>query len=359
MSGDRVSVHPAHIAQRGDLDSEGMNRPAWPCYDPRKGHYEVWYLTWVDPDSGQGAWIRFTLDIPSVSNRKDESQVSVWCSFFDRQNPSRTGSWKADYPLEDFSFEDNPFRVKISDSELRMNGTSGNLEPEGGPPVQWELEWGTASTHPFLHLPPPLYRGFFPRTKVLSPHLDLQINGFLRIGDQRVELREVPGGQTHLWGTCHAWKWTWGHVNHFTDGGVGVFEGLTGQVALGPFRSWPLSASSLRLEEKQYAFNTWYSALRNRGRPGPLPEWEFCARSRTHRLEGCFRAKKEDTVLVEYRDPDGRRLWCANSEIATAHMTLSERVGHSWEERARLVADGTAAVEFAGDDVSQVYGLWT
>jgi len=79
-----------------------------------------------------------------------------------------------------------------------------------------------------------MYNSSFPRTKVISCHPDIRISGILNVNTRKYQLINVPGQQSHLWGTQYAYSWVWTHCNSFCEEKA-VFEGLSAKIKVGPF----------------------------------------------------------------------------------------------------------------------------
>jgi hypothetical protein len=56
-------------------------------------------------------------------------------------------------------------------------------------------------------------------------------------------------------------------------------------------------------------------------------------------------ARPEQIIDAPYVDPDGTPVWCANTEIGDARVTIYKRSGLAWREHKQLVARGTAHFE--------------
>lgn len=52
-------------------------------------------------------------------------------------------------------------------------------------------------------------------------------------------------------------------------------------------------------------------------------------------------------IGVQYKDPDGKRVFCYNSEIANLKLKVFERRGGSWGKVDELVSEHTTAFEYA------------
>jgi hypothetical protein len=74
----------------------------------------------------------------------------------------------------------------------------------------------------------------------------------------------------------------------------------------------------------------------------------FTAQNLTAKLVGELRCTPDQMVNARYVDPDGSELWCANTEIGDAKLTLFKRAGLGWREHRTLTATRRAHFEIAG-----------
>ena len=72
------------------------------------GHYEVYYLTFTDPASRIGFWIRYTMVAP-LPETAEEATCSLWFCAMDPANPSANVGAKASFPAEQLSARRDPF----------------------------------------------------------------------------------------------------------------------------------------------------------------------------------------------------------------------------------------------------------
>ncbi len=54
-------------------------------WNKQPGHYEVWYVTLTDPETGLGFWIRYTM----VAPLKGSATCSLWFMAMDANDPTR------------------------------------------------------------------------------------------------------------------------------------------------------------------------------------------------------------------------------------------------------------------------------
>ena len=332
--------------------SEQDNVCRWDGSKP--GHYEVWYLTVNHRPSRTGFWIRYTLESPL--GRSPYAQL--WFARFDGHHPERTFGIHRTFAIAEWRAMQAPFGVDIgamtrktdgsldgqAGGQLRHHSAHGRLHGHGHR-VNWELSWTPArSTH--RHLPDIMYRrGGLGETTVLAPNLDVAMRGAITVDDERYTIDEEPGGQTHLWGRKHAHQWAWGHCNAFSGRPGAAIELLSVNLKRGGIHLPRLTVFSLYLDGRVHRFNGFRHTLLTGAEYAP-GRFEFSARKRGLRIEGCFSCPLDNMVLTPYLDPDGEPSYCANSEIADLSIDIYERASRNrWREADHLLAPGSGHFE--------------
>lgn len=312
----------------------GSNSPRWG--GSSRGHYEVWYLTLSDPDSGRGFWFRYTLEVPKELGK--DPVAELWGFVFTPGRPAVGG--KRTLPL------DWPPKgvMSVGGAVLEEGRASGEL-PEVE--LSWDLRW-EPSGFALWHIPGWVGRSKVPSTRVVSPTVDAEFSGLVRVGGETVELRRARGCQTHLWGRRHAARWTWGHCSAFTDADGALrddvlLEAISAVPLLAPGRPAPrgLTLAYAEVGGEPIPCNAFPWALRASSRVDGH-RWELRGRTRDVKMRAVLEAEPAEMAQVTYEDPDGAEAWCANSEIARCALEI-ERVGGGHE---RFTSDGLAHVEF-------------
>src|SRR5689334_79969 len=111
------------------------------------GHYEVYYLTATDPQSGIGVWIRYTMLAPL----NEPATCSLWFSAMD-PNGHDTIARKASFAIDRMRASSDPFELRIDDALLSDERMSGEFED-----VAWDLSW-TPAQRAYEHVHPALAR---------------------------------------------------------------------------------------------------------------------------------------------------------------------------------------------------------
>jgi hypothetical protein len=307
----------------------------------KRGWYEVYYLKWNDAASRTACWVRYTLTSPLPG--KGETYCELWGIFFDAADPSKNFAVKERFPIARLSYDRDRFRVSIADAELFQNSAHARIaDPATNNALAWDLRFDSSSPS-FHHFPSEkMYELSFPKTKVLSPHEQGRFSGKVTANGRVIAFADAPGQQTHIWGTRHALRWSWGHCNSFQEDPDAVWEGLDSQIKLGPVASPHLKLFYLRWQGRDHLFNSPSQLFLNRSR-WELGRWSFAARNRELRIKGEVSCRDEEMVAVTYTDPDGEKLWCHNSKVAAIRLDL---FGPDGRRLGALASDHGCAAEF-------------
>jgi hypothetical protein len=298
------------------------------------GHYEVWYLTFNHRASETGYWIRYTLEAPQGGH--GEPYAQLWFARFDARDPRRNFGINRRFPIATMRAEAAPFSIAIGDSKLTGDGARGGFAG-GGHDVRWDLRWRPAA-RVHRHLPDVMYaRGGIGESTVVSPNLDVALDGTLTIDGETVQLAGAPGGQTHIWGKKHAFHWAWGHCNAFVDRPGAALEALTVRLRRRGITLPPLTIFSLYLDGEVIALNQFRHTLFARARMS-TGLYAFSGRNRDVRVEAEFRCRPDDMMVAPYVDPDGEPSYCANTEVGDLRVTVFRRSGVRFVEAERLLA---------------------
>jgi hypothetical protein len=311
-------------------------------WDGGPGHYEVYYLSATDADSGVGLWIRYTMRSPLTGT----GECSLWFMAMDRDG-SRFAR-KATYPIDALMAEPEPFRLNLAGADLTDRGMAGAFED-----VAWELLW-EPSLPAAEHVHPLLRRAGIAKTLLVLAHPDLAVSGTVRFAGRDLVLDGARGGQAHLWGSKHAARWAWAHANDLRSvegeprpgtylDGVSVFVSRFGR-ELGP--STPVVG---RFGDHDFRSTSPLHVTRNPSRFG-LTSWRLEAREAKRKVIAEVDAPRDSLVGVTYHDPDGDLAYCYNSEVASMRLFIWDRTARGrfgWTLRDTLEADGNAHFEYA------------
>jgi hypothetical protein len=316
--------------------------------DDSRGLYEVWYLTWNHAATNTGYWLRYTLEYPSQSNSYAEPHAEIWFASFDRNHPSRTFGIHRRFPAaSSLSASSAPFLLRIAANTLTHSSAVGGIAGDGHD-VSWNLRWNpNSSTH--RHLPDVMYkRGGIGETTVQSPNVRAIVNGELVVDGRRIELRDAVIGQTHLWGRKHASSWAWGRCAQFAEQPTAWLEALAVRLVRRGVTLPALTLVTLMIDDQPLYFNQFRHTTVNRSswRTG---HFDMTAINSTAKLRCEMSADPSRFIMAPYRDPDGTDVFCANTEIADATLTVWRRKGFGWGPPRQLTSQGGAHFETGGN----------
>jgi hypothetical protein len=318
--------------------SEADNHRRW-APDAR-GAYEVWYTTWNHPQTDQGFWLRFITENPIDGAPRGE----LWFARFDPRRPEKTFGIHKRFP--EVVAREAPFKLAIGGAELGHDHSIGALDGNGHR-VTWELRWDPSPTIVRL-LPDVMYaRGGLGETTVHSPNPRVRLSGKLVVDGEELAFDRAIAGQTHLWGKKHAYSWTWGRCAEFAGAPDALLELLGVRLQRGGVTLPPMTLVTLDLDGEQHRFNQFRHVIKNRGtwRTGRTT---FEAWSPTVKVEGELTCAPDDMVQAPYLDPDGTEVFCCNTEIGDARVTIYKRSGLAWKQHRVLEGRRRAHFEIGG-----------
>jgi hypothetical protein len=300
-------------------------------WDGEPGHYEVYYLTTTDPQTGTGLWIRYTM----VAQIDEPPQWSLWfmATFPDAPPIARK------LTVPEARWSDDPFRLEIAGAVLDDGGMRGAFED-----VAWDLTWEPGAAYEHVH--PLIQRAKIAKTVLCLPHGDVPVRGTVTLpGGRTLTLDGVHGGQAHLWGSKHSLRWTWAHCGDFEGAPDTFFDGVSVYVPRFGREVGPSTPAVGRFLGEDFKATSPLAVLKAPSDFG-LSTWTFEVRDGKRRVHGVVDAPRDHLVGVTYTDPDGEKAYCYNSEAATMRLTILDQAGRGWVERAHLESVGRAHFEY-------------
>lgn len=327
------------------MEVDELNEPRYRGRSHR-GHYEAWYVTVALPDQGQAFWLRYVIESPLEG--AGNAHCSLWAFSFDRNDPAAGLSLHDRYPIARYankSTDEKGFRIEVGPGVLERGKAKGKVGA-GASSIEWDLKFEPRG--PSLeHVSPLLYSLGITKASVNSAHLALEIDGTIKVAGKAVKLAKAPGEQSHTWGKKHAAAWAWAHCNAFAEDKDAVFEGVSARVSKLGMLLPPATPIYLRAFGQEHFLNGAFS-IWSHDSDFELGKWELEAEGPDVLVQGVVEAPPERFVSVEYRDPDGRPVYCNNSCLASMKLEIYERRGARWELAKTLTSDGTTAFEIAG-----------
>jgi hypothetical protein len=319
-------------------------------WNGRPGHYEVYYLTITDPQTGVGIWIRYTMVAPLAAAGDDAEQSEASCSLWflamdPRPDRAATLARKATYGIERLEATREPFSLTIAGATLTDEGMAGSFED-----VSWELRWKPAA-RPYEPVNPVLQRLGVAKTVLVLPHAHVPVEGVVTLpGGESLELAETCGGQAHLWGSKHASSWAWVHCNDFmSEEGQPVDAFIDGVSVIVPRLGREVGPNTpvvARIDGAEFCSTSPLRILRNDSSFG-LEGWRFGATDGALRVVGEVAPVRNQLAGVTYHDPDGELAYCYNTETASMRLEVQERSGRGsgWSTLRTLTSSGRTHYE--------------
>ncbi|NDU74980.1 hypothetical protein GWI34_20445 [Actinomadura sp. DSM 109109] len=299
-----------------------------PRWRGQAGRLEVWYTTLTDPATGTGVWIHHELVAPD----EGAARAHGWAAVFPPgEEPvlARFGphAWA---PPPEAVFAAGP----VGQAGGRLTGTAGPLswdlrESGGGAPLYTFPRWAWESE-------------LLPAAQIV-PAPGAAFDGVVRFGDRVLDLAAAPGASARIYGHGNARRWAWLHADL---GGGDVCE-IVAAVSTRPGldRLPPLPLVRLRVDGADLAAgDPLLAAPRLRADIG-LPVWTVRGRLGRRAVYVRVELPPEETVAVDYADPDGAPAVCHNSERAHVRIVLARRAARGWETEREWRLDGTGHAE--------------
>lgn len=312
----------------------------------QRGFYEVWYLTAVDPQSGDAYWFRYTIDAPPTG----DIEVGLWAFATPAQNPKAGLTLHDRMPLAKFAdkFSDEKgFRVEVGKYFLERNRATGKVGT-GDRSIEWDLKWEPNGIS-FEHVSSALAALGIAKSAVNSANLAIEVEGTIKIGGKPVKVTKWPAHQSHTWGRSHVESWAWAHCNAFAEDRTAVFEGLSARVKKLGMLLPPASPIFFRSGGEEHSWSSATSIWSNRSIYAPTgTRWDFEAESQEVLVKGFVSVAPEKIISVEYQDPSGEPWYVSHATGADMTLELWRRVGYRWESEKKLTSKGTTCFEIAG-----------
>jgi hypothetical protein len=291
-----------------------------------KGHYESFYLRAFDPAAPRGVWIRYT-----VHKRPGEPpKGSLWFTLFDRTADGPTAS---KLTLDDLRAGPDEY-IHIGPSRFGPGHVAGSADG-----YEWDLRFDSSEPAQ-RHLPREwMYRAPIPRTKLLTPYPAARFDGWVAVGEARIDVAGWRGMVGHNWGAEHAERWIWMHGLGFEGHDDAWLDMALGRIKVGPLTTPWVANGTLSLDGERHQLG----GIGTRGTEvHETPTGcEFTLPGKGITVRGSAGADRKDFVGWVYADPVGPEHNTVNCSIA--HMKLSvERDG---QPPLELETDHGAAYE--------------
>ena len=326
---------------------DSLNAVRW-AGKRQRGFYEVWYMTLVDPTTGDSFWFRYTLTSPS----SDAVPITagVWGFSSSGKDPKAGLAVHDVYPiakLANKSTEEKGFRVEVGTSFLERARAKGKVG-SGDRSLEWDLTWEPKGAA-VEHVSPALEAIGLARSSVNAAHAGVLMSGTVKVGGKSVKVDKWAGEQAHTWGKRHADQWAWAHCNAFAEDPGIVFEGVSARTSCLGMCLPTATPLYLRLpgspDPEEHAWTSATTIFSNRS-TFAFGRWDFEAESSDISMKGTATVAPERLIAVEYADPSGERLFSHHATGGDLVLELYRRVGARWSFDRKLTSKGTTAIEF-------------
>jgi hypothetical protein len=287
-------------------------------YDPRapRGHMESWFLKGNDPVGRRAVWLRWTIWASAAAPSR--AVAEAWAIAFGAR-PGHVAT-KSSVPFEQARFSPGGVDVELDGCTLTPRGARGRVE-SGGRSIAYDLRIESLEP-PMEYLPARwMYEASWPKQKFASLSPNARITGTVSVDGEPWSVEGWPAMLGHTWGQGHSPVYAWGHCNAWDDGDDVVLDGFSARVKTGPVLSPMLTVACVRHHGVRYDLNRVASLVRNSGNVSAR-RWRFHAHGPRADVHGELWADTEDFVGLFYPNPDGAQLYCLNSKIAHAEVTL-------------------------------------
>ncbi len=309
----------------------------------QRGFHEVWYLTTVDPATGDAYWFRYTLDAPP----QGDVEVGLWAMTTPKAAPKtgltlhdKTGLAK----FADRSTDEKGFRIEVGKYFLERSRATGKVG-SGDKAIEWDLKW-TPNGIGFEHVSPLLAGLGIAKSAVNSGNLAIEVEGTIKVAGKTIKAAKWPAHQSHTWGSRRPEGWAWAHCNAFAEDKAAVFEGASAIVKKLGMALPAATPIYFRFQGEEHTWDGITEVFSSRS-TWSANRWEFEAENEKILLKGVATAAPEKLISMEYAEPDGRPFYVQHATSADLSLEVWKRVGFRWESAARLTSQGTTAFEIA------------
>ena len=309
----------------------------------QRGFHEVWYLTTVDPATGDAFWFRYTLDCPP----QGDVEIGLW-AITTPKNAPKTGLAVHDkLPLAKFAdrtTDEKGFRIECGKYFLERNRATGKVG-SGEKAIEWDLKW-VPNGIGFEHVSSLLAAIGVAKSAVNSGNLAIEVEGTIKVGGKPIKVAKWSAHQSHTWGSRRPEAWAWAHCNAFNEDKTAVFEGVSASVKKLGISLPNATPIFFRFEGEDHTWDGLGEVFSSRT-SWSANKWEFEAENQKILLKGTATVVPDKLISMEYAEPDGRPFYVQHATSADLTLEVWKRVGLRWESAARLTSQGTTAFEIA------------
>ncbi|MFL6204801.1 MAG: hypothetical protein ACJ739_05575 [Acidimicrobiales bacterium] len=273
----------------------------------QEGRVEVWYATLTDRHTGTGVWIHHETVAPTGEG---QPYAHGWAAVFE---PGVAPVVERFGPVDASATGDA--RHVVGGCELApgcLRGSAGAL--------QWDLTYVDAGPPLFTFPRVAWGRELLPGAQIV-PAPDATFTGSIAISGRAMPVAGC-GALARIYGHGSAQRWGWLHADLDGEGTLEIVTATARRAALR--RLPPLALVQLRLPGRpDWPARPLLAAPRFRTRLRP-DGFEVRGRAAGARLTVRVELPANESVSLQYDDPDGETATCTNSERASATIRFEE-----------------------------------
>ncbi len=321
-------------------------------FDPRSlaGHVESLFFIGQDEYAERALWVKATIFAPK--GRPGDAQASAWVIGVERSG--RIWTVKDSGPWCPESGGCDGWPVDVAGLTVEQDAIDGEVKGQEGASARLDVHFAGPPRPLAMLFHDVLYELPWPRFKLVTPLPQVDFVG--GVDHQGVEwsLDGWTGMQGHNWGQRHPDRYAWMFCNAWDGDRDGdrdgddklvveafALPGGSGPTMRGAFHGG-LAGAVVRIGAKDFPFNGALQLVRNRSWVSGLA-WGLRAEGPGGRLTCRVWARPERTAGLQYRNPDGTIVMCANSPLASMDLILERPDGtvlHRTSARAVLETAG-------------------
>ncbi len=331
--------------------SESANIPRW-C--GQHGYYEVWFLVVFEPETERAYWLRYSLFTPAPGI-EGTSKAVVWTACFDAAATEAAFGFKNTYNLHELDRGlTAQFGIEIGPCRLGHGYAEGHAASEWHH-LRWDLTFEPAAE--VVSREPALAAMLAAATIVERANAEVLFNGRLVVDGVERVLENAPGIQYHIHGTARPESLRWLYCAKFDQHPNALLEAYSvvpSGRAMGVIAVPEVTPVYWRDAEVFDGTSATAALASSCERVGPH-ELRFISRSPLRTLTARAWADPAAFVGYVYRDPGGRDLYVAQSDIASCEVEFHHRrfPFGEWQRGERVTSHAGAALEIHGTDPVQ------
>lgn len=283
-----------------------------PTYDrylarDRGGLYESHYLKANSPTGDEAFWIKHNLLVPPAGGGIAE----FWLVHFRRGHAPRV--WKREVPVRELELGADQLSLRGDRFRLDGTGAEGKIAD-----ASWRFSFSGGLPAMFHFAAPVMYRGRFPKKKLLTPAPNLVFDGSLAIGDRTIAVAKWIGLRGHNWGSEHAYTYVYGSCNAWDDGARDrAIDGFTARIKIAG-RLTPYLSSLVYRGDRAIDRNRVRDWIRRDAVVEPR-RWYLPYRDLTLEMTG----EPGEYAGLRYHHPGGAESYCYNNKLARVTVTAA------------------------------------